>query len=578
MGSTLYFCNYNNYYNRILKFSDLLTTYTAGTEGTDYYKRTGINFNVRDGISTEQYINLAENEANISPDYLVVTADGNSVIKSRWFIIERTFSRNMQYRFLLRRDVLADYYDDYKNEPFFCERGPISSTSNIYIYNSEPMEFNQRKVAQAFIGSANYAYIVAYIADDGNQYEVKSDVMGTPHVDLTIPASRGNYDAPYSILSWQIGRTASTGSISQVDNAMRLAFEMAASLYGSGALYDIQLLPYKPPTTAGTSTITTTFLAGSQITVTIHNSASRTFTDTVFSSDVVAATNVQTGKWKNQTEFVRLCSPGSASCFEFSPFKNGNTTGVKLNVVCTFRPIQPYFHIYPDFGGLYVQNYNLDSRGLVVTGDYSLPLITDAWQTYEINNKNYMNAFNRQTESLELQQKYQRVGQITSIIGGSISAGISAGMQTANPAVGIAAAAGNALLGAVDYEMSEQLRNDALDLRQDLFNYNLQNIQATPITLSRISSLCRDSQLFPYAELYKATESGSYNEKQTFLDRLKYYGCTCNFSTTFKTMFDACNSNMRFVKGRLIRCSTIKDDTHLVNVIADELNKGVYAQ
>ena len=110
-------------------------------------------------------------------------------------------------------------------------------------------------------------------------------------------------------------------------------------------------------------------------------------------------------KTEYETKMYRLCSTGYATAFEFSPTKN---YGVNyFNYQCTYKPFNPYIRISPNFKGMYGQEFE-DNRGLVVSGDFSLPQVTDEWKNYQVNNKNYDVSFNRQLQSMDTQRKYQK--------------------------------------------------------------------------------------------------------------------------------------------------------------------------
>jgi hypothetical protein len=86
------------------------------------------------------------------------------------------------------------------------------------------------------------------------------------------------------------------------------------------------------------------------------------------------------------TKFARICSPNYAGVFQFSPQKNDGFHYIEIN--CTYKPFMPYIHLNPDFNGLYGQDFN-DNRGLICGGDFSLARLNNAWEEFELQNKNY---------------------------------------------------------------------------------------------------------------------------------------------------------------------------------------------
>ena len=60
---------------------------------------------------------------------------------------------------------------------------------------------------------------------------------------------------------------------------------------------------------------------------------------------------------------------------------------------------------------MYGADYN-DVRGLICGGDYSIASITDAWATYQLQNKNYQSVFDRNIQQLEAQQELSKTSDI----------------------------------------------------------------------------------------------------------------------------------------------------------------------
>ena len=284
-------------------------------------------------------------------------------------------------------------------------------------------------------------------------------------------------------------------------------------------------------------------------------------------------TYVEDYKISNQCDFYRLNSPNWAASFEFKLAKTG-TINV-FNVDCTYKPYNPYIHVNPVWSKLYGYDAN-DYRGLVCQGDFSIPRINDAWVNYQINNKNYLNSFNRQIDSLELNQTVQRKMEAFNAITGTITGGAAGAATGAKIGGGYGAIAGavigtaaSAAGGALDVKYGTMLRNDALDLRVDQFNYNLQNIQAVPDTLAKVSTYDANNKIFPVLEYYSCTQQ----EKLALLNKMIYNGMTI---MRIGTLAEFMTNERHYFKGRLIRCEAIEDDFHVLTAIAEELNKGVF--
>ena len=269
-----------------------------------------------------------------------------------------------------------------------------------------------------------------------------------------------------------------------------------------------------------------------------------------------------------------MTSPNFNGQFEFNAAKNG---GVKsFNVDCNYKPFNPYIHVNPNFGLLYGKDFN-DARGLICGGDFSLPQISNAWANYQLNNKNYQAVFDRQIQNMEVNNRVQRTREITGAALGSLQAGIGGAVSGAmlggpSGAVigGIASMAASAAGGAADVILNEQLRNEALDYKHDMFGYELGNIQALPTSITKTSAFTYNNKIFPILEYYTCTDK----EKQALKDKIKYNGMTVMRVGKIREFLG--NSELQYIKGRIIRIEGIEDDFHYLNAIAEEIFKGAF--
>ena len=87
---------------------------------------------------------------------------------------------------------------------------------------------------------------------------------------------------------------------------------------------------------------------------------------------------------------------------------------------------------------------------------------------------------------------------ITAPLAGGVTGGAAGAMAAGAPGMigGAAVGIGMGLAGSIaDYNKTVQLNKEALNYNQDMYNYNLQNIQALPQTLSSISSYDANNKL-----------------------------------------------------------------------------------
>lgn len=281
-------------------------------------------------------------------------------------------------------------------------------------------------------------------------------------------------------------------------------------------------------------------------------------------------------KVANETQFVRLVSPNYAGAFEFKPTSNGGCSIIEFN--CTYKPYQPYIHLNPLFNPdyLYGSDWN-DNRGLICGGSFSIPQTTEAWKNYQIQNKSYMDSFNRQIENMEINNAVQREREIWSAVAGSVG-GAAGGAVTGGYIGGgpIGAAIGGAVGGVAaiaggirDIQLADKLRAEALDYTKDQFGYSLQNIKALPNTMSRTSAFDINNKLFPFLEYYGCFEE----EEKALKNKLKYNGMTIMVIGYIDEYIRP--NDISYFKGQLIRFEGSAENHEIVE-IANELNKGVF--
>lgn len=275
-------------------------------------------------------------------------------------------------------------------------------------------------------------------------------------------------------------------------------------------------------------------------------------------------------------DLYRLCSPNGIGDFDFNPAKNGGFLGYEVD--CTLIPYAPYIKINPVFqnGYLYGGDYN-DYRGLICKGDFSLPRTDDQWENYQLNNKYYNDIFNRETQTLETQNKWERretwIGAGSGLIQGGAMGG-AAGFMIGGP-TGAAVGAGISSLlsgggGALDIWKMYELQKEMMSSREDLFDYNLKTIQARPNTLTKTSSYNINNKYFPYIEYYTCTDK----EKDLFKKSIKYNGMTIN---AIGTLYDYVNPfEQTYVRGTIIRLEDVNEDFHVTNTIVKEVKNGLY--
>lgn len=442
----------------------------------------------------------------------------------------------------------------------------------------------------------NFQYYFKY-----NTYELSIEKLADPESYYSwIPANdrrRHLSDAPYDMFAIPYGdievvqRSGTVVTVNK-DIAMKVASEMAKAMGGTtnNILFDLQLLPYCPIRGIvnywGGIELSQLTVVKDFTWVVVHDAPENTEVQQIvlfpqessFSFNISHTIDITDTKVEALCDTYRLVSPNYNGQFEFNAAKNGGVT--YFNVDCTYKPYSPYIHINPNFNKLYGNDFN-DARGLICGGDFSLPTITDQWISYEINNKNYLNSFNRQIENLEVNNNYQRQAEKVAAIAGTvqgITSGATAGAVTGGMfgglGMGIGAAVGgvtagvaSGLAGAADLRINDALRAEALDFTIDQFGYSLGNIQALPYSLNRVSAFNVNNKVFPILEYYTCTDT----EKEALRNKIKYNGMTV---MTIGAISDYIQDEPSYIKGKLIRLEGL--DNHTITEISNELNKGFY--
>lgn len=281
-------------------------------------------------------------------------------------------------------------------------------------------------------------------------------------------------------------------------------------------------------------------------------------------------------KYQNDCTLLRLCSPNYNGLFDFNVAKNASSVNGFI-VDCTYKPYTPYIHVSPNFTFVYGHNFG-DARGLICGGDFSLGIINDAWNNYEIQNKNYQNIFDRQIQNMDVNYTISRQEAGWQMAAGAVQAGASGAMTGALAGGGAYGAIAGAVIGggvslaggAMDLSNMAKRQQEAVSLSSDMYSLQLGNVKALPLSITRTSAITQNNKLVPFLEMYECSEK----EREAYINKLKYDGMTIGIIDELSNWIT--EEEKSFVKGRLIRLETISDDTHLFNAIYEELSKGVY--
>lgn len=295
-------------------------------------------------------------------------------------------------------------------------------------------------------------------------------------------------------------------------------------------------------------------------------------------SEVIRGTD--SVKVSNQCHMARIVSPNYNGQFEFTPVKIGSIT--HINVDYMYMPYSPYIHVSPNFGGLYGNhtfNGKADATGLICNGSFSIPQYDDKWADYLIQNKNFQNIFDREVKNMETTNTLKNINNIVGLgtsIGGGAVAGSLAGK---NPATMIAGSITGAVKGITGIATSLAGQQEALDYKKDLYNMQLGNISALPYSLSNVGVFNNNNKVFPFVEIYTATET----EKTAFENKLKYNGMSVGRVGTIGEFVNVVPNftyvnveDYNYIKAKLIRIEGIAEDNHFIQFLANEVDKGAF--
>ena len=397
----------------------------------------------------------------------------------------------------------------------------------------------------------------------------------SPYYIFCIPFRAVNYTAPGGIS----GTTDNQGAA----YAARLIKELGSHVY------DVQVVPYFPNQSLVTSGGVALSSVGAANVSMIDGPSSHlnfiywsSVSEFSFNVSQSGLTRWNSGynhpvKIQNETQFLRLNSPNYASSFDMSIAKNNGISTWKIRG--KYKPFQPYIHVRPQWGGVYGQEVE-DARGLICAGDFSMDLINNAWVDYQVQNKNYNLIFNRDIQTLDLQQGIARQEQainaitngISATVGGAVAGGMAGGAAGAVVG-GIAAAAGSAVGAAIDWKNQELLREDARGAAIDKWGYQLGNIKARPTALTKVSSINPDNKYFPFYEIFEATTE----EKQNLERQLTYNSMRLDVVTESLGSYRAGGGVWTFIRAEIIRINLPDaNDAHIVAEIKRELEGGWY--
>ena len=449
----------------------------------------------------------------------------------------------------------------------------IEQINKVSIYK----DFNEQDLK--IVATISWTFELVEIENNDVKFKFNFKDSSENLIDIT------NTDSPYAILCMPYADDIITKTRNGSLTGLQLSKEsrvkiMQSMAIANGRCYDIQILPYCPISNLEINSNVIKLPADSnyrEIEVSsVVNEGSGEYITSLFIANssrltfnIISPVTVDNIKIQNDTDLWRLCSPNYNGVFEFNACKlyEGNNQVIDyFNVDITFKPYTPYIHINPNFKGLYGKDFD-DARGLICSGDFSIDIISDNWDTYHLQNKNYQLQFDRQIESMELNKNLSLTSGIVNTMAGGISgtaAGALIGGGVGAGFMGIA----SMIEGAYNTWENQRLITDQIDAAKDQHFYQLDNIKAQPNALTKVSTLNNNNKLFPFLEHYSCSD----DEKELFENKLKYEGMTVNRIGKIR---DYLIKEENFISAKVIRI-TLNSSTSVINDINNELAKGVF--
>jgi hypothetical protein len=230
---TLYLYKSHPYRDRISIRHEKLIEYVYDEDNFEFViKYSNINFNPNDGITTEVTVGKSTDEDDaMRASYLLVTSlpdpEAPRVINSRWFIMEQRKIRRGQWRLTLRRDIVAENYNNCLKSTFYIEKAMLP-IDNKLICNSEGSIMNKVKKQEILLNDkTGCAWIVGYYAKNTPDEKLKGTVSinnadeSGVFETLSTPISSWKFykygNGTEAISSKPIALTASTNAVVTLD-------------------------------------------------------------------------------------------------------------------------------------------------------------------------------------------------------------------------------------------------------------------------------------------------------------------------------------------------------------------------
>ena len=263
-------------------------------------------------------------------------------------------------------------------------------------------------------------------------------------------------------------------------------------------------------------------------------------------------------KWGLNCYQIRLVSPDSQTIEEFNPYFNYPAVDAEqfvdgFHIYMKYQPYSPYLQVLPIYKG-----YNTDFqdyRGLICGAGFSMAMANDKWAEYQAQNKNFKAQFDRDIQTMQMNQ----AANVINRIGSGAATGAALG-GAYGAALGTAAGAISAGIGLITDQYN-------IETAKKEFVWNIQNMQAAPRTLRQIDAQNPNFRYYPYIEFYKCTD----DEKNRFRDYIRHHGSKINSEGLFT---DFLPKGTGYYKQCYIECVIeIYNGDNITNDLLEDINR-----
>ena len=441
------------------------------------------------------------------------------------------------------------------------QSGDLSNSSNTTLY------LNSSYGGVLHTSSSNF-FSYNYIPSKINIYY--SPIQTTPgsfyYKTTRNNTNGGSYDCIAVPYKDEFGNGATVNGLYHDPETMMCFMSQLSASWGTEVVYDVQCLPYRP-------TINTTNPVLDVDYGYIWKSGTKTPMGYVYYvKDVNRTFNIDlpiessNNKADYLTKHYKLIGGNYNSSFDLKVYENNGID--YFNVDMTLLPYNPWIKINPNFKYLNGKDFN-DATGLVLSGNFSISMLTNSFAEYQYNNSNYEAIFNAQMDYTEYQQKMNMIGSTISGVANAVGTGIGVAKLMGGP-LGIASGVLSAGAGIADLAVQNKINNKQNEYTKQQYELNLGNIKSKPTTLSKVTALNINTKMFPYIEEYGCTDI-EYEQVSKYLE---FNGMSIGTVGDLETYL---NPNYYF-SAQVIRFKDITCNNYILGEINNELQQGFYIE